>query len=91
MLFDANLETIVDDWPTSWREPVNIEEVLAGPLADASVDPIPEPDQQSNHDSYGASSRIPTDSEAERAFEESRMKKQKEKGATSSTTPMIVA
>ena len=38
----AELETIVNDWPKAWREPVILEEVLIGPPVDAPVDPVPE-------------------------------------------------
>ena len=74
-LYDAKLETIVDDYPAAWREPVILDEVSKGPPADAPVDPVPEPNQQSIHDSNTESSRTPTDLEEERAFEESRTKK----------------
>ena len=39
-LSDVELETIVDDWATSWRELVILEEVSMGPPTDALVDPI---------------------------------------------------
>ena len=44
-LSDAELETIVDDWPVAWREPVSLDEVLMGPPANESIDPILEIDQ----------------------------------------------
>ena len=43
-LSDAELETFVDDWPATWREPFSLEEASTGPPIDAPVDLVPEPD-----------------------------------------------
>ena len=66
-LFDAELESIVDDWPTAWRELINLEEVWTSPPVDALIDHVP--NQQSDHESDEALMRTLTDSEAERLFE----------------------
>ena len=60
-LYDAELETIVNDWPTAWRELVSLEEVSTGPLVDAPVDPMHKDDQQSHHESNTESMETPID------------------------------
>ena len=39
-LSNADLETMVNDWPAKWRELVILEEVSKVPLADAPVDSV---------------------------------------------------
>ena len=39
-LSDEELEVIIDDWPTPWRDPISLEEVSMSPLLDALVDPV---------------------------------------------------
>ena len=77
---------IADDWPTAWREPSSLEEVSMNPPSYVPVDLIPMTDPQIPHDSDVESMRTPMDSDLEHAFEESRMKKHQEQGATSSAT-----
>ena len=74
-VYDADLETIMADWPPEWCEPINIQEVLTGPLADAPVDPLP--DSSSDRDFDGALMWTPTHSDVEWKFELSRTKKKK--------------
>ena len=63
-----DLETIVDDWLATWREPVSLEEVSTGPSVDALVDLVHDSNQQSHHDFDEDSLGTPTDSEAKQEF-----------------------
>ena len=62
---DAELEEIINDWSTEWREPISLVEVSMEPPADAPNDPMSKDDQQS-HQEYDEESSIekPTDPKA---------------------------
>ena len=81
-VYDAELETIIEDWHMEWQVSISIEEVSMVPLAYASMDIVPNP--PSNHESTATSTQTPTDSEAEQDFEESWTKKRQDQGVTSS-------
>ena len=53
-LTDDEVEAIVHDWPTSWREPVSAEEVSMEPPTDTPEYPVQE--GHNTHDSDGESS-----------------------------------
>ena len=49
-IYDEELEVIIDDCASTWREPVILQEVSTGPLADVPIDLVPVTDPEIPHD-----------------------------------------
>ena len=91
-VMDEEVDAVIDDWTTAWREPISANEVSIGPPDDAPVDPVRRTDQQRQHDSDGESStNTPTNPEAQHILKDIRTRRIMEQDASTRTRSMMEA